>query len=113
VLLNYRLREHEVAYILNDSGANVVIAGPELVAVVEKARAEVTGDVTYIAIGDELPAGWLRYEDLLAAAGEDLPSSESRLGSSMSYTSGTTGKPKGAYPARLAGERNHSDHPGV
>ena len=100
VLLNYRLREHEVAYILNDSGANVVIAGPELVAVVEKARAEVTGDVTYIAIGDELPAGWLRYEDLLAAAGEDLPASESRLGSSMSYTSGTTGKPKGAYRPR-------------
>src|SRR6266851_5202066 len=67
VLLNYRLREHDVAY---------------------------------IAIGDELPAGWLRYEDLLAAAGEGLPSSESRLGSSMSYTSGTTGKPKGAYRPR-------------
>src|SRR5260370_39508957 len=31
VLLNYRLREHEVAYILNDSEARVAIAGPELV----------------------------------------------------------------------------------
>jgi acyl-CoA synthetase (AMP-forming)/AMP-acid ligase II len=100
VLLNYRLREHEVAYILNDSEAKVAIAGPELVEVVEKARAEVTGNVAYIAIGDELPAGWLRYEDLLAAASEDVPTSAGGLGSSMSYTSGTTGKPKGAYRPR-------------
>src|SRR5713101_2797249 len=100
VLLNYRLREHELAYILNDCEANVVIAGSELVEVVEKARAEVTGEVAYIAIGDELPAGWLRYEDLLAAASEDVPASEGGLGSSMSYTSGTTGKPKGAYRSR-------------
>ena len=100
VLLNYRLREHEVAYILNDCQANVAIAGAELGAVVEKARAEVAGNVTYIAIGDELPAGWLGYEDLLAAASEDVPASEGGLGSSMSYTSGTTGKPKGAYRAR-------------
>ncbi|HLZ58854.1 MAG TPA: AMP-binding protein [Ktedonosporobacter sp.] len=100
VLLNYRLREHEIAYILNDSEANVAIAGPDLVEVVEKARPEVTGRLACIAIADDSPPGWLRYEDLLAAASEDVPGSAGGIGSSMSYTSGTTGKPKGAYRPR-------------
>src|SRR6266516_5585395 len=35
VPVNYRLREHEVSYIANDSGAKVVLAGPELVEAFE------------------------------------------------------------------------------
>ena len=98
VLTNYRLREHEVSYIVNDCQARAIIAGPGLVGVVDRARPEVAGsEVAYIAIGDEVPPGWLRYEDLLASASEDLPAGEPGLGSTMSYTSGTTGKPKGAY----------------
>jgi len=98
VLLNYRLREHEVSYILNDCQVKVMLAGADLIEVVEQARAEVTGDVTYIAISDAAPVGWQHYEALLADASEEAPSvSESGLGSTMSYTSGTTGKPKGAY----------------
>src|SRR5581483_5948952 len=101
VLLNYRLREREVAYILNDCQAKVAIAGPELVGVVDAARAEVLGEMTYIAVGDEARAGWLRYEDMLANADEDVAvADEGKLGSTMSYTSGTTGKPKGAYRPR-------------
>jgi acyl-CoA synthetase (AMP-forming)/AMP-acid ligase II len=95
VLLNYRLREHEVAYIINDCQAKVALAGPGLVEVVDKARAEVAADVVFVAIGDA--TGWKRYEDLLASASEDVPVGEGGLGSTMSYTSGTTGKPKGAY----------------
>ncbi len=99
VLLNYRLREHEIAYIINDSQAKVAIAGPGLVEVVNAARGEFSGDVACIAIGDEVPAHWLPYEELLASASEEVPEpdSESGLSSTMSYTSGTTGKPKGAY----------------
>ena len=102
VLLNYRLREHEVAYILNDCRAKAIIVGPDLVEVVERARSEVPGEVVYIAIADEPPAGWLSYEALLADVGEEkpAPTGESGLGSTMSYTSGTTGKPKGAYRPR-------------
>lgn len=97
VLANYRLRPHEVAYIINDCQASAVFVGPDLVDVVDQARAEVAGEVPCIAIGDEVPAGWLRYEELLAQADEGLPGGETRLASTMSYTSGTTGKPKGAY----------------
>lgn len=95
--INYRLREHEVAYVLNDSGSRVVVAGPELVQVVERARAEVQGERVYIAIGDDAPQGWWRYEELLANASAASPASTGMLGATMSYTSGTTGKPKGAY----------------
>ncbi len=98
VLLNYRLREHEVAYIINDCQAKVAIAGAELVGVVDRARTEVTGKVVYVVVSDNVPTGWQGYEALLATANENVPPvSASGLGSSMSYTSGTTGKPKGAY----------------
>ncbi len=97
VLLNYRLRASEVAYILNDCGAKAALAAPELMEVVEQARASVTGETIYIAIGDETPAGWVRYETVLARASAEPPAGAGGLGSTMSYTSGTTGKPKGAY----------------
>src|SRR5947209_11720660 len=122
VLLNYRLREHEVTYIINDCQAKVAIAGRGLVDVVDQARAEVSGEVVFVAIGDAAPIRlanaavqlaygsgktkgvprpeWQHYEDLLANAKEDVPVGEGGLGSTMSYTSGTTGNPKGAYRPR-------------
>jgi acyl-coenzyme A synthetase/AMP-(fatty) acid ligase len=100
VLLNYRLHENEVAYIINDCQAKVAIVGPELVGVVDQARAPVQGEVVYIAIKGEVEAGWQSYADLLTTASEEVPLGESGLGSTMSYTSGTTGKPKGAYRPR-------------
>ena len=100
VQLNYRLREHEVASILNDCQSKVVMAGPELVETVDKARAEVPGRVAYVAIGEAVPDGWLGYEDLLARTNEEMPGGAGGLGSGMSYTSGTTGKPKGTYRPR-------------
>jgi fatty-acyl-CoA synthase/long-chain acyl-CoA synthetase len=108
VLLNYRLREHEVAYILNDSGAKAVLVGAGLVEVVELARAEVIDDIAYIAIGDDAaPESWQHYETLLANSSEEAPPlAESNLGSTMSYTSGTTGKPKGAYRPRAVPAEN-------
>ena len=101
VPVNYRLREREVAYVLNDSEAKVVVAGPELVEVVEKARPAVQGQPAYIAVGGHAPEGWLHYEELVEAASDTMPvASDVSLGSSMSYTSGTTGNPKGAYRPR-------------
>lgn len=106
VLLNYRLREQEIAYILNDSQAKVAVVGPELVDVVDQARPSVDHEMPYISIegeagtgesGETGKAGLLSYEALLADASTGVPESEGGLGSSMSYTSGTTGKPKGAY----------------
>ena len=98
--INYRLRPPEVAYVLNDSGAKVVLAGPEHVDVVEAARADVKNPVSYVAFGERAPAGWLSYRDLTNAASDVAPEIErdgAGLGPSMIYTSGTTGHPKGAW----------------
>src|SRR6266581_6843495 len=99
--INYRLRGPEVAYVLNDSGARVVVAGPDHVEVVEAARSDVTGDVHYIAAGDRIPDGWLGYEELMQRASEEAPEGSGADGpsllKSMIYTSGTTGHPKGAW----------------
>lgn len=97
VLLNYRLLSREVAYIVNDSGSKVVIASPELVPIVEQARAEIQEEPIYVAIGGKAPAGWQHYEELLAASSELPPVGGKTISASMSYTSGTTGYPKGAY----------------
>jgi acyl-CoA synthetase (AMP-forming)/AMP-acid ligase II len=99
VPVNYRLRGSEIAYVLNDSGARVVVAGPEHVDAVDAARTEVAGDPSFIALGGRAPAGWLAYEQLLAVSSDEAPdeSESGALGASMIYTSGTTGHPKGAW----------------
>src|SRR6266581_1906822 len=66
--INYRLRGPEVAYVLNDSGARVVVAGPDHVDAVVAASSEVNGDVRYIALGDRVPEGWLSYRTLMEGA---------------------------------------------
>ncbi len=95
--VNYRLRAHEVAYVLNDSESRVVVVGPDLIEIVEGARSEVQSDMLYIAAGGEAPDGWLHYEELIENGSPAVPVSEGSIGSTMSYTSGTTGYPKGAY----------------
>ena len=84
VPLNTRLTRDDYAYILEHSGAGLVVVSPEL-------REQLPDDApTAIVDGEE-------YEGLLRAAGpKDLrrPENERDL-LSINYTSGTTGRPKG------------------
>ena len=97
VPVNYRLRGSEIAYVLNDSQAKAAAAGPDHVALMADAAADVKGDVSFVAVGKDVPAGWLSYPELMAGASEDFASVSDGLGPSMIYTSGTTGNPKGAW----------------
>jgi fatty-acyl-CoA synthase/long-chain acyl-CoA synthetase len=102
VPVNYRLRGHEVAYVLNDSGARIVFADEEHRAVVEGVRAELSPRPALVTTGETAAAGWLRYADLMgspppAGFAGDLPGDRGGIGASMVYTSGTTGNPKGAW----------------
>ena len=99
VPVNYRLRGPEIAYVLNDSGARVVVAGPDHVDAVVAASSEVKGDVVYVALGPLVPEGWLSYGELMEGAIDTQPSIAmgDGLAPSMIYTSGTTGNPKGAW----------------
>jgi len=98
VPINYRLRGPEVAYVINDSGSRAVMAGPDHVGAVEASLPEVNGKPSLIAVGDQVPAGWLAYKEVVDGAADDpAPAAGTGIGPSMIYTSGTTGHPKGAW----------------
>ena len=76
VPVNYRLRGPEIAYLLNDSGAKVVVAGPDHVDAVAAAQPEVSGGRRFIAVGDRKPDGWLSYRGLMDGAADTPPAGE-------------------------------------
>src|SRR2546430_813008 len=75
VPVNFRLRGAELAYVLRDSGASVVCAGPEFVEHVEAAQPELHERPSLVALGDrpERPSGWLAMRDLVADRPDDPP----------------------------------------
>ena len=99
VPLNFRLMTAEIDYILEHSGAVAMIVQDELIERVEPLRAKLNlPNKAFIAIGQTVNGDWTSYEQVLAKAPLNLPS-VTVLPSDMSalmYTSGTTGRPKGA-----------------
>lgn len=91
--VNWHLTGGEAAYIVDDCGARAVVADASFgAAAIESGSGRPTGTVR-LAVGGEL-AGFEPYADALAGeSGEDPEDPE--LGTSMLYTSGTTGRPKG------------------
>lgn len=94
VPLNWHLTAGELAELLNDSGATVLLVEPSLREVADEA-AEIAGVTRVIEIGDE-------YEAWLSDAGEQPPT-ERRIGSPLLYTGGTTGRSKGVTRSDQAG----------
>jgi fatty-acyl-CoA synthase/long-chain acyl-CoA synthetase len=99
VPINYRLRGPEIAYVLNDSGAKIVVAGPDHVDAMLSATSDVAGIRQFIAVGERVPDGWRSYRALMDGASDEPPPGtvSDGLAASMIYTSGTTGHPKGAW----------------
>lgn len=95
VPLSVHLRPQEVAYVLGDSGAGLLVASPALAPLAAQLLAEGALDGRpRVALGEGLP-GYGSYEAALAAVDLSVPREERPLGQVFLYSSGTTGLPKG------------------
>ncbi len=95
--ISTRLTAPEVAYIVNDCGARLVVIGAEFADMAAELRAlcpQVSHFYLTGAAGNGPPAGWLDWDAASAAASPARIADEIQ-GRDMLYSSGTTGKPKG------------------
>ena len=103
VPINFRLVTPEIQYIAEHCHAKAIIAQDDLVPQVEALRGKLSiADRAWIHLGDSTPPSWTSYEALVERGSGHEPGIPVHPADTwaLMYTSGTTGKPKGAI-------RNH------
>jgi fatty-acyl-CoA synthase len=102
--INPRLAPEDLAYTLGHAEDEILIFHEDFAPLVEKLRPRLPAIKHYVLISDkpekpEMPGVEYEYEALLAVAEPlaDLPDLDENCQATLSYTTGTTGRPKGVY----------------
>lgn len=99
VPVNFRLTGPEIAYIVQHSEARALVVQDALRETVERIRGELDVDPQrYVLFDGPLRGGWQDYEALIGGAPATAPRITVKPEDlfALMYTSGTTGRPKGA-----------------
>jgi fatty-acyl-CoA synthase len=91
--INRYLPPDEVAYIVGDCGAKVLVTSYEKRETADALTAITPGVTARLMVDGTIP-GWSSYEEALAESSPE-PLEREWMGDSMLYSSGTTGRPKG------------------
>jgi acyl-CoA synthetase (AMP-forming)/AMP-acid ligase II len=97
VPINHRLAGPEIQYILSDCGAKVLVFGKEFTEVVDSIRKDIPVKHR-VAIAESPPEWASSYKKIIGDASGEEPPMEGAEDDTLTilYTSGTTGRPKGA-----------------
>lgn len=98
VPVNWHWVAAELAYVLEDAGAEAIVVADPWIDVAVDALSRCDDIAVRIAVTDRAVDGFERYEEVIAegaAPGVQPPQHETVFGGPMFYTSGTTGFPKG------------------
>ena len=101
VPINWHWHPEEIGYVLRDCAPRLLIGHADLL---EKARHVIPQGLPVVAV-EGGGAAWRDYESWIAAH-EPYAGSGNGLGSSMVYTSGTTGRPKAVKRLPATGEES-------
>jgi fatty-acyl-CoA synthase len=102
--LNIRLDAPSIAFQLDHGAAKIILVDPEFTGVISEALKLMTGPKPFVIDVDDVNfagrkrIGELEYEDALSQGGENFaarPPEDEWDAIALSYTSGTTGNPKG------------------
>ena len=99
--VNPRLREQQIAWIVNHAEDQIVFVDPDFLPIAEKIASETASVRCWVVLTDELPTTSLEnavaYEEWIEESSpiETWPILDEWSAATLCYTSGTTGDPKG------------------